>query len=232
LYGRGGYGGGFRGGSGGRLYGRGGYGGGFRGGYGGRSYGRGGYGGWGYGRGYGDWDDYWGFNFGLGYWPSYYGSDWGYGYYGYPYYPYYSYYNPYYSYYPPYYTPNGCYPNGPYDCNVSGYGAAYDPPDPSPSEYAYSRRSIQPATRALDADGQWHRFGSQQAPVVREASSRPAPRSQTNDPADRYTAPIADGQWHRFGPAQVVRAASPQAVPHPPTNPAADTVSASLAEGR
>jgi hypothetical protein len=173
----------------------------------------------------------------LGYWPGYYGSDWGYGYdssYGYPYDPYYSYYNPYSSYDPPYYTPNGCYPNGPYDCNASGYGAAYDPPDPAPSQAdpaAYSENNDPPATtRAADADGQWHRFG--QAPVLHAASPQSALETQPANPADRYITPIADGEWHRFGPAQVVRAGSPQMATNHQAPAAASTYNASLAEGR
>jgi hypothetical protein len=201
-------GGGFRGGGGwsrgGGFHGGGGWShGGFGGGFFGRGgYGHGGYGGWGYGHRFYHRNI---FLFNFGFFPFY----------GYPFYPYYAYY-PYYSYYPGY-SPNGCYPYGPYDCygygngygygygNGYGDGAAYDPPDPSTSGYAYSQTSAPTVTRALDADGQWHRFGAQQASVTRQAAVRPTPRSQTVDPANTYTAAIADGRWHRFGPAAVVR---------------------------
>jgi hypothetical protein len=195
--GHGGGGGGFHGGGGGGF--RGGYGGGgFRGGYGGY---RGGYGGWGYGRGWGGWG--YGFRFGLGwgpwaYWPYAYYGGWGY--------PYYSSY-PYSSYYPDY-SSNPCYPYGPYDCRISGYGPTAYAPDPAaagPNAATYSQRSISPS-----------------------------PYSQQSASPVTRTAYLGDGQWHHFGaqPAPAIRATSPQAVPHPQASEPVRTYNVSLTEGR
>jgi hypothetical protein len=80
---------------------------------------------------------------------------------------------PYYSYYPDY-SSNPCYPYGPYDCRISGYGPVSYAPDPAPAgpnPSTYSRRSISPATpSAYVADGQWHHFGPQPAPAMRVSS--------------------------------------------------------------
>ena len=165
-------GGGFRGGSGGGF--RGGYrGGGFRGGYGGSGF-RGGRGGWG-GRGWGGWGYGWGFGLGWGpwaYWPYY---DYGYnGWPGYAYYPDYSYY--------PDDSSNPCYPYGPYDCRISGYGPSAYASDPAPAGQnppIYSRTGTRPVTRsAYLGDGQWHHFGAQPAPATRAAAPSTAPNSQ------------------------------------------------------
>lgn len=156
--GHGGGGGGFHGGGGGGFHSgsiggfRGGYGGGFRGGY-------GGYGGRGYGYGYRGWGwGRWGFGFGfgLGWWPWAYWPYWGYGYYG--------------GWGYPYYSTNPCYPYGPYDCRISGYGpvaSAPDPPPAGPNPATHSQSTYAPVTpNAYVGDGQWHRFGPRPAPAT------------------------------------------------------------------
>jgi len=182
----GGGGGGFRGGYGGGGFRFGSGGGGFRGGYGGY---RGGYGGRGYGYGYHGWGG-WGYGFGFGYgWgPWAYWPYWDYGYYGGWGYPYYLYY--------PNYSSNPCYPYGPYDCRISGYGPVASAPDPAPagpSAVAHSQASVAPVTpNAYMGDGQWHHFGPQPAPAMGASSPQITPHSPTSEPTRSYDASVAE----------------------------------------